>query len=193
MARAFDYRTESGDVWSEGLGEAQHRFMDKEINNLVDWANENKVSGMTNWTPEKVQASIWVDTKANFEGKPVETAAYDFSDNLDALTANINVESEAARGLNHLSGSRDNPELAEMLQSGQRQILSNNGRDGVALSAGALTRPTGSGFGYYKGNSAPTDVLQVIAGPASGSNQIDAASRDLIEGIAATQGLLRGQ
>jgi len=193
MARAFDYRTESGDVWSEGLGEAQHRFMDKEINNLVDWANENKVSGMTNWTPEKVQASIWVDTKANFEGKPVETAAYDFSDNLDALTANINVESEAARGLNHLSGSRDNPELAEMLQSGQRQILSNNGRDGVALSAGALTRPTGSGFGYYKGNSAPTDVLQVIAGPASGSNQIDAASRDLVEGIAATQGLLRGQ
>lgn len=194
MARAFDYRTPEGEVWSAGLGEAQHRFMDKEINNLVDWANETKVGGETNWTPEKVQASIWVDTKARFEGTPLEAAAYDFSDDLEKLTANINVESEAARGLNHLVGTQTNPELAQRLQAGQRGLLSTpTGEDLLALEAGALTRPTAEGFGYYKNVSAPTDVVRVLASPSTGSNIIDPASRELVEGIAAAQGLLRGQ
>lgn len=194
MARAFDYRTPEGETWSEGLGEAQHRFMDKEINNLVDWANDNKVGGFDNWTPEKVQASIWVDTKARSEGTSVDAAAYDFSDNLRPLTANINVESEPARGLMHLAGSQDNPMYAEMLQEGQRRILSNEqGQDMVSLAAGGLTRQTAPGYGYYKGVSAPADTIRVMAAPSSGSNQIDPASRGLLEGIAATQGLLRGQ
>lgn len=194
MARAFDYRTPEGDVWSAGLGEAQHRFMDKEINNLVDWANTNKIGGESNWTPEKVQASIWVDTKARFEGTPVEAAAYDFSDDLDKITANINVESEAARGLNHLAGTQTNPELAQRLQAGQRGLLSTpTGEDLLALEAGALTRPTAEGFGYYKNVSAPTDVVRVLASPSTGSNIMDPASKELVEGIAAAQGLLRGQ
>jgi hypothetical protein len=194
MARAFDYRTPEGEIWSEGLGEAQHRFMDKEINNLVDWANENKVGGFTNWTPEKVQASIWVDTKALSEGTSVGAAAYDFSDNLRPLTANINVESEPARGLMHLAGSQDNPTYSQLLQQGQRQVLSNDqGQDMISLAAGGLTRQTAPGYGYYKGVSAPADTIRVMAAPSSGSNQIDPASRGLLEGIAATQGLLRGQ
>ena len=194
MARAFDYRTPEGETWSEGLGEAQHRFMDKEMNNLVDWANDNKVGGFDNWTPEKVQASIWVDTKARSEGTSVDAAAYDFSDNLRPLTANINVESEPARGLMHLAGSQDNPMYAELLQEGQRRILSNDqGQDMVALAAGGLTRQTAPGYGYYKGVSAPADTIRVMAAPSTGSNQIDPASRGLLEGIAATQGLLRGQ
>ena len=194
MARAFDYRTPDGEIWSAGLGEAQHRFMDKEINNLVDWANTNKVGGESNWTPEKVQASIWVDTKSRFEGKPLETAAYNFSDDLDQLTANINVESEAARGLNHLAGTQTNPKLAQRLQAGQRGLLSTpTGEDLIALEAGALTRPTAEGFGYYKGESAPADVVRILAAPARGSNVIDVGSQQLAEGVAATQGLLRGQ
>jgi len=194
MARAFDYRTPEGETWSEGLGEAQHRFMDKEINNLVDWANENKVGGFTNWTPEKVQASIWVDTKAMSEGTSVDAAAYDFSDNLRPLTANINVESEPAKGLMHLAGSQDNPTYSQLLQQGQRQVLSNDqGQDMISLAAGGLTRQTAPGYGYYKGASAPADTIRVMAAPSSGSNQIDPASRGLLEGIAATQGLLRGQ
>lgn len=194
MARAFDYRTVEGEPWSEGLGEAQHRFMDKEINNLVDWANKNKVGGFDNWTPEKVQASIWVDTKALTEGTSVDAAAYDFSDNLRPLTANINVESEPARGLMHLAGSQNNPDYAQALQTGQRRILSTpEGQDLVALSAGGLTRPTAPGYGYYKGVSSPADAIRVMAAPSTGTNQIDPASRGLLEGIAATQGLLRGQ
>lgn len=194
MARAFDYRNPDGTPFDRGLTEAQHRFMDKEIDNLVDWANTNEIGGQTNWTPEKVQASIWVDTKARAEGTDVAAAAYDFSDDLDNLTATINVESEPAFGIDHLAGARDNPELARRLQEGQRQLLSNEqGQDLVALEAGALTRETVPGFGYYKNRSAESDAIRVLAAPGTGSPVMEPGSQRLIEGIAATQGLLRGQ
>jgi len=194
MGRAFGYKNPDGTEFSRGLTEAQHRFMDKEIDNLVDWANENQIGGQTNWTPEKVQASVWTTTKSEAENIDVSKAARDFSDELDPLTANINVESEAAKGLDHLAGTQTNPMLAQRLQEGQRGLLSNPaGQDLVSLEAGALTRETVPGFGYYKGESAPADVMQILAAPGKGSNQIDPGSDRLVRGIAATQGLLRGQ
>ena len=194
MARAFNYRTPDGQPWDAGLSEAQHRFMDSEIGNAVQWANENKIGGYDDWTPEKVQASIWVSAKSKAENIPVSEAAQDFADNLNRFTANVNVEAEPARGLMHLAGSITDPELSQALSWGQREILSNPlGQDILALSTGALTRPTVPGYGYYKGASAPSDVLRVLAGTETGSQTIDPASRQLVEGIAAAQGLLRGQ
>lgn len=194
MARAFDYRTPEGEPWEAGLSEAQHRFMDSEIANAVQWANENKIGGYDDWTPESVQASIWVAEKSKAEGIPVSEAAQDFADNLNKLTANINVEAEPARGLGHLSGSVTDPRISEALAAGQRGVFSNpEGQDILALSTGALTRETAPGYGYYKGASAPADVLRVLAGTETGAQTIDPASRQLVEGIAASQGLLRGQ
>jgi hypothetical protein len=194
MARAFNYRTPDGDVWEAGLSEAQHRFMDSEIANAVRWANENKIGGYDDWTPEKVQASIWVSEKSKAENIPVSEAAQDFADNLNRLTANINVEAEPARGLMHLAGTINNPELSQALSEGQRRILSNPiGQDILSLSTGALTRPTVPGYGYYKGASAPADVLRVLSGTETGAQTIDPASRQLVEGVAAAQGLLRAQ
>lgn len=194
MARAFDYRTPDGEPWDAGLSEAQHRFMDSEIANTVQWANKNKVGGYDDWTPESVQASIWVAEKSKAEGIPVSEAAQDFADNLNRLTANINVEAEPARGLEHLSGTVTDPRISEALAAEQRAILSNpEGQDILALSTGALNRETVPGYGYYKGASAPADVIRVLAGTETGAQTIDPASRQLVEGIAAAQGLLRGQ
>lgn len=194
MARAFDYRTPDDEIWSEGLGPAQHRFMDEEMAELVKWANKNKIGGFDDWTPERAQAAIWVDTKARTEGKTLEQAAYDFASELDRFKANINVESEPARGLRHLEGTQTNKYLAESLQNYQRQVTTNErGQDLVSLHAGALTTEVAPGYGYYKNNSAPADVLGVLAGTSTGSNRMDPASRDIVEGIAATHGLLRGQ
>ena len=199
MARAFDYRTPTGDIWSEGLGSAQHRFMDQEMNRLTDLANKNKLGGFDDWTPEKVQASIWVDTKAAQEGKTIEQAMGDFSHGLDRFNANINVESEPSQALNHLAGTRTNPEAAASLAEGQRQVLSNeSGQDLIALSAGGLTRETGSGYGYYKPPGSPagsveSDVVRMLAGPGTATNVIDQSSKQVVEGVAATHGLVRGQ
>ena len=194
MARAFDYRTPEGEIWSEGLGTAQHRFMDDEMNYLVEQANANKLGGFDDWTPERVQASIWVDTKARHEGKTIDDAMGDFSHNLNKYTTNINVESEPARGLGHLAGTADNPDAADALSSAQRRVMSTEGgQDIVSLSAGGLTQQTQFGSGYYKGNSVGSDVIRTLAAPGTGTNVMDPASRKLVEGIAATHGLLRAQ
>ncbi|HAT26392.1 MAG TPA: hypothetical protein DCS89_05215 [Gammaproteobacteria bacterium] len=199
MARAFDYRkapTEEfpdGEIWSEGLGVAQHRFMDDEINRLVGYANENKIAGYDDWTPERVQASIWSDTKARRENKTIEQAAADFSTDLDRFTTNINVESVPDTGLGHLAGIQDNQEYAGLLGDAQRAVMTKDGQDVVSLYSGALTQPTATGFGLHKGVSAESDVLRVLSAPGTGTNVIDPASRKLVEGIAATHGLLRAQ
>jgi hypothetical protein len=194
MARAFDYRKPDGSLWAEGLTDPQHRFMDTEINKMVEKANAEKLGGFSNWTPEKVQAAIWVAKKASDEKIPLTDAAYDFSHNLDKLTANINVESEPALGLMHLSELRQIPEAMSTLQEAQRKALSDeSGRDLLSLSTGALTRPTDTGYGYYKNFSAPTDVIRVLAGTETGEKFLDPASRGLLEGVASAHGLLRGQ
>lgn len=194
MARAFDYRTPEGLPWDAGLSEAQHRFMDSEMQRLTDLANEQKLGGFTDWTPEKVQAAIWVSKKSRDEGIPLADAAYDFSYNLDKLTGNINVESEPALGLLHMQNLRESPEAMAALQDAQRMAMSDKyGRDLLSLAAGGLTRPTETGYGYYKNFSAPTDVVRLLAGTETGGAGVDPASRGLLEGIAAAQGLLRGQ
>lgn len=200
MARAFDYRHPptpefpDGQKWKAGMSNAQHRFMDDEINYLVDQANTRKLGGFDDWTPERVQAAIWVDTKAVHEGTTIEEAMGDFSHNLDRYKTNINVESEPSHGLNHLAGARDNPDAAALMSDLQRDVLSDDqGRDLISLSAGGLTQPTETGFGYYKGGSVESDVVQTLSSPSTGTNVIDEGSKKLTEGIAATHGLLRGQ
>jgi hypothetical protein len=194
MARAFDYRTQDGGIWDDALGEAQHRFIDKEMENLTQWANKNKVGGYNDWTPEQVQASIWVDTKARAEKTSVEEAARDFSDNLPKLTARINVESEPALGLDHLSGVVDDENLSSLLAALQRAVLRNEeGQDVIALQTGALTRPSADGSGYYKDRSAPAEAIQILTGTKKGSSVMDPASMELATGIAATRGLLGAQ
>lgn len=194
MARAFGYKDAEGKDWDQGLGTAQHRFMDAEMNRLTEMANKQQLGGFSDWTPEKVQAAIWTSIKARTENTPISDAAYDFSNDLDRLTANINVESEPAMGLNHLQNIRNIPDAAQALQEAQRSVLSDpQGRDLIALNANALTRPTETGFGYYKGYSAPTDVVQVLASQGTGSNALDPASAGLLDAISAAHGLARGQ
>lgn len=194
MARAFDYRTPEGGVWDGALGEAQHRFVDTEMENLTQWANQNKVGGYDDWTPEQVQASIWVDTKARAENTSVEEAARDFSDGLSNVTANINVESVPAAGLDHLSGVVDDVNLGRLLASRQRAAFRNEeGQDVIALQTGALTRPSIDGSGYWKDRTDPAEAIPILVGTETGSSVMDPASMELASGIAATRGLLGAQ
>jgi hypothetical protein len=197
MGRAFGYKRKdpkTGDLidWDGGFSGAQHRFMDAEMQELVNRANAEKLGGFDDWNLEKMEAAIWTSIKSRSEGIPVEKAAEDFSSNLDRLTANINVESEPALGLNHLAGLRENPEALMGLQEAQRTVMSDDhGRDILSLAAGGLTRPTETGFGNYKGFSAPADVVQTLVG--TDGLVMDPASTSLMRGISAGHGLLRGQ
>lgn len=199
MARAFGYtqkdpKTGKFVEWSSGLGEAQHRFMDEEINRLVDVANKEKLGGFDDWTPERVQAAIWVDTKAAREGTTIERAAADFATDLDSRSVNITSEAPPANALNHQPGVYGDEARAKTAFDAQNEVLTDDqGRNILSTGANALTRPQITGSGVYQGQSNPVAVNRILAGTETGSPMMDASSRKLAETVASTEGMLRGQ
>ena len=199
MARAFGYtqkdpKTGKWVEWSSGLGEAQHRFMDEEINRIVKIANERKIGGFDDWTPERVQAAIWVDTKARREGTSIEAAATDFATDLNKRTVSIASESTPANSLNHLTGVTSTDEGRQALFDAQNRLLTDDqGRDLVAVHANALTRPSVQGHGIYADDINPVTKTQILGGTETGKQVIDNASERLGRGIAGAHGMLKGQ
>ena len=195
MARAFDYKrknpkTGEMELWGEGLGQAQHRFMDNEINALVDVANKAKIGGVDDWTAERVQAAIWVAKKAELEGTSVGKASNNFSNNLEGLTATIRYEANPSKSIDHMSGISDTDRYQALTDS---MLQDPQGRDRLAAGAGALTRPSETGFGIYEGDVSPSTGIKVLAAPETGKATIDPASESLVNAIGATRGMTLGQ
>jgi len=199
MARAFGYtqkdpKTGKFVEWSSGLGEAQHRFMDEEMGDLVKYANKNKIGGFDDWTPERVQAAIWVDTKARREGTSIERAATDFATDLDSRSINITSESAPSSGLEHMEGVYGDPDRAKQAFDAQNVALTDDaGRNILSVHANALTRPQITGQGVYQGQTNPVAVNRILGGQQTGSAVIDPSSKKLADTIAATEGLVKGQ
>jgi hypothetical protein len=176
------------------LGEAQHRFMDDEIARIVDIANERKIGGFDDWTPERVQASIWVDTKARREGTSIEVAATDFATDLDARSINITTETAPANALNHMPGIYGDEQLGQKAFDLQGEILTDQGgRNVLATHANALTRPQITGTGVYQGESAPVAVNRILGSQDTGVKSLDPSSRKVAETIGSVEGMLKGQ
>lgn len=195
MARAFRYKrknpkTGEMEEWGEGLGEAQHRFMDQEINEAVKRANEKKIGGHDDWTPEKVQAAIWVAKKSEYERIPVERAAHDFSDKLDKLTSTIRYEATPSTSLSHRPGVSGTDAYQDLVQA---MIQNDAGQDLLALDAGALTRTSDRGEGIYNGVTSPSSGTRILTGPATNSDELDPASSGLLRALAAVRGMNLGQ
>lgn len=199
MARAFGYtqkdpKTGKFVEWSSGLGEAQHRFMDEEINRLVDIANERKLGGHDDWTPERVQAAIWVDTKARRENTSIERAATDFATDLDSRSINITSETRPAESLDHMPGVYDNEARGQLAFEQQNRIMTDDqGRNILATGANALTRPQTTGVGVYEGASNPVAVNRILGSTETGVPTMDPSSRKIAETVASTEGMLKGQ
>ena len=199
MARAFGYErpnavTGEMEEWVSGLGTAQHRFMDEEVESLVAWANKNKVGGFDDWTPERVQASVWVSTKADREGTTIERAARDFSDGLDDLTMRVNVESEPSVSSGHLPGVIGDEQLTGLLSDAYNTALTNeHGQSRAGLQSGALTRGGTRGPGTYNDRSVPVESIGLLGAPSTGSRVIEPSSGRVQQAVAATEGILRTQ
>jgi hypothetical protein len=195
MARAFGYKrldpkTGQEVEWSEGLGDAQHRFMDKEVSKLAADANKNKIGGREDWSPEKVQAAIWVAVKARTEGTSIDDAAYNFSSNLENLTAHNRYEVRPSTSLNHRGEMGATQEYADIVNS---MLQNDQGRNRIALGLGAQTRPSATGFGIYEGATSPSTDVPIMAAPSTGTQTLDPAGRDLSKAHGAITGMITGQ
>lgn len=217
-ARAWGYHTiKNGkkEPWDQGLSEAQHRWLDHQREWAVAQANARQVGGADDWNGHRAQAAGWISEKAKSDKKPINEAGKDFSDFQEANTTHISVESMPGSDLGHLPGLTTTPDAADAYHTAHGRLFMNEGRSRVAQEFGMLTRPSETGPGYWEGGSDPVDQHRVLTGkvrsedPAwmarrklnkegelvgpTGPYEMDDASRTLVEGAAATEGLLGGQ
>lgn len=194
MGRAYEFDKGKDFDFSQGFTEAQHRWMDGENEWMVDYANRNKLGGHDDWNVERVQASIWVSQKARQEGISIEQAAFDFATDLESRTVSIASESTPSTSLNHLTGVTDSPVGKQTLFDRQTGLLTDEGgRDVVATTAGALTRPSIAGEGLYEGVVNPVNKTQILGATDTGSQVLDDPSAKLSGAIAGFHGLVKGQ
>ena len=195
MARAFGYKkidpkTGKEVEWTEGLGDAQHRFMDKEIKKLTEEANKYKIGGQDDWTPERVQASIWTSIKSRTEGTTVEKAAGDFSDNLENLTAHNRYEINPSKELNHRREIGATEEYNDLMSA---MLEDDTGRNRISMGLGMQTLPTARGKGEYGGVVSPSNDVPFLAAPETGTQQLSGAGSDLSRAHASITGMVTGQ
>lgn len=201
QARAFGYTkpnpdyVDGGDMpefidWDVGMSPAQHRFMDKETQKLVKLANKEKWAGYDDWTPERMQAAMWVGVKSEFEGISVAKAAEDFADNLENLTGSFRYEIRPDTTLKHMENVSGTPEYSNMHMSVNRDP---SGRDRVALQAGAQVQEDVQGFGNYGGKTSASNEVRIMAAPESNSVVMDESSQALVRSTGAVHGLVEGQ
>jgi hypothetical protein len=189
-ARAFNYTDTNGEPWSQGLGQAQHRFMDKEMARLVNWANNNKIGGKEDWSAEQAQAAVWVAIKAQDEGISVQDAAKNFSSDLDDMRVSIRYEAAPSESLTHLPGVSAGPDYMEAVN----EVLTNpTGRDLLSLSVPAMTLPSTQSAGFYGGQVSPSMNLGILGGPTPKTVTLDPAAQDMSRLISSGRGLTLGQ
>lgn len=206
QARAFGYKNADGSTFDGGLSDAQHRFMDEETNNLLDYALENKLGGKDDWNKDSLQAAIWIAQKAEEEGTTIAEAGRMFQD--FTPQAIIRTEAAPSASLGHLGGLLSDPQALADYSRTQDELMQTPGNlDFITAQSGAMSSPTYQGQGIYEGASNPgagipvsvgkykTDdsVIDPVTGAPVSATIIDPASRKLVEANAAMQGLLRAQ
>lgn len=202
----FDPKTKTHARPKGAPNAAQHRFMSQVQQEMADTANKEKWGGFDDWTPDRIQAAIWVPQKARGENVPLDMAGRHFGDFNRDNTMQITVESMPGPK-DHLPALREDPALARIYHENTNRIYAtDDGRSKIAQSIGALTRPGYQGVGSYQGEHNPVSVYQLLAGKHGVPNGkldpkgnpkmdyfLDPSSETIARYIAATEGLLRGQ
>lgn len=201
-ARAWGYKHPDGSDWDAGLSDAQHRFLDIEYEKAAERANRLKLGGRDDWTVEKLQAASWVARRSKDMGMPVEDAARSYPEFANRHTTQLSWESTPGSTTGHLPDMASRP-YAERQDYHDRVsgiIMDPQGRDRIASGYGLLTPPPGhiNAPGMYTN---PDGVLEinpgtqslVLTGKAKGSQEMDDASRALVEATENTRAGLLGQ
>lgn len=171
-------------------GEANHRWMDKMTDEMVQLANERKLGGFDDWDHKRLQAARWVKHKADEMGVDPSELSGEFGPADDFLQAKVFSEaipsSELARTMS--------PEDARVYTAGFQAHLSNpQGQNVLAQQMGLLSPYQARFVGEWEGATNPNVVTTIMADPAKGADVISEWSEEAVAFHGALEGLLGGQ
>lgn len=199
--RAWAYPGKNGKPYEGTATDAQHRWMDKQINKVIPTLSTQPFP----WTTGRVQAAGWSGEKINAGEIQPDEAAYSYADDLPRHYG------QGSRETVFGSNTGIMPELlsapyearADLDERVAETLYDQANRDRIALGFGALTGPSFKGPGIYEGIN-PGRQAQYALGantikPGMESDYIpvgkaiDPSSMNLMKAIEGTYGLLTGQ
>ena len=149
QGRAFGYTNPNGKPWDAGFSPQQHTFMDNEMAVAVDFLNENKVGGRTDWSPKNAQAAAWTGIQIKSGVLDPADAAMHYGSFSPKYIANATSEQAPGANTGQLEGLLDLP-------YGERERFQNavpwtnsSGQDQIYTSGGLLTEPSNKMVGAY--------------------------------------------
>jgi hypothetical protein len=187
----------TGELWSKGVPNAAHRFLDEQADFVTNKANRENLAGFSDWTPYKSQAAAWISQKAKKEGRPIGDTAHDYSYFGDEYQGQIAREWQPSTRVPHLEELRNAPlETRQDFANTLEQVNTGpQGIDRLARGMGALTDTTIPNVGSYEGVTNPGFLSQIGVGKMSSpqtyaEQALDPASKQVLRSVSAAHGLL---
>jgi hypothetical protein len=200
--RVWGYPGKNGKPYEGTATEAQHRWMDDQINQVIPTLSEQPFD----WTTGRVQGAGWSGGKIDAGEIQPNEAAYSYADDLPRHYG------QGSRETIFGSNTGIMPELAEAPLALKQElddrvadvVYDQAARDRIALGFGALTGPRFQGPGVYEGVISPGSQAQYALGTNTikkgmetddipVGKAIDPSSMNLMKAIEATYGLMTGQ
>jgi hypothetical protein len=149
QGRAFGYTHPNGKPWDAGFSPQQHAFMDNEMAVAVDFLNENKVGGRTDWSPKNAQAAAWTGIQIKSGVLDPADAAMHYGSFSPKYIANATSEQAPGANTGQLEGLLDLPYAERERFQNAAPWTNSSGQDQIYTSGGLLTEPSNPMVGAY--------------------------------------------
>jgi len=192
---AWGYANADGTPVRRGFGEAEHRWMDEQMDRVISESNASKLGGFDDWTPGRAQAATWTGAKIRAGDIAPDQAAFSYADAIPMNYAQQSREAVTGRTTGHNVGLLDAPlDVRRAYDDAVTgAVYDPKGRDNISKGYGLLTGESFYGPGIFEGNINPGRQSQVAVGRATGSPYVDPASKSLLDATESTYGLLTAQ
>jgi hypothetical protein len=195
--RAWGVKDASGKPWSQGVGEAGHRFIDEQSRYATNALNERAAARgePADWNNYRTQAAAWAPQRVKTgQAETLEDAAKHYGDFVDDYSAHVTREWVPGETSKHLPELLRDPAAKDKYSRSMEEVVQGpQGIDALAHSMGALSSPTLENRGVYEGVVSPGQVSRIPVGKSTGSHDIDPSSDRLLRAVAAAHGLVGTQ
>ena len=183
----------AGNPSDQAPSDAGHRFLDPQMDKVIEEATRDVLGGVTDWNHYRGQAAAWVAQKAIKDNISIEEASKSFADLFADYTAQITRE-WIPTNTGHLPEAKD---AALALRQGyhddmERIVTGQQGTDLLAQMMGGLSDRTLPNRGWYeKAQWQPGSITQLGVGRDAGA--VDEASLQAARSIASGHAILGTQ
>jgi hypothetical protein len=204
---ALLFTLDDGTAMRRGYTDAEHAWMDKQVDLIIDEANRRKLGGFDDWNESNTQAASWIGAKVQAGQMKAEDASKSYAAFFEDLVTQGSRETTPGKTTGHLPELlRDDAEAEQFrdlyakMVTGSSGAYDELGRDQIAAGFGGLTGAARDAPGVFEGRVTPGRQTRILTGSEDVKvggqtlgRVLDEGSRRIMDAAEATWALLTGQ